>query len=391
MSYVTPWNYRRTVLLVCTLGFVATMTARVVISPVVPDLTISFDVSTGAIGLALTGMWATYALAQFPSGVLADRFGARSVVLLSLAGTCVASLLLALSPSYLTFVFLAVILGGAAGMVYSAAAILVTKHAAETGRAMGIFIAGGPFAGLLAPPAAAALGTRYGWEAAVALGAVVALPALVLFSLRIESTPPTDPQRSVRERVDGKTALEILSRPAIARTVVLAVLGAFTWQATASFLPAFLEAFRGFSRTDASLLFSAYFLIHGLSMPLIGILSDRYSRDAAATLTMGAGVAGYTLLVIATSTIATIGAIVLIGLAMSWGAPLQSRFMDLLSEAELGTGFGLVRTVYMLLGALGSVVTGVVVDVVGWQAAFTLLAGCMTLATLVLVADRVVK
>ncbi len=75
------WRYRHTVLGLCTFAFASTMLARLVISPVVPDVTDGFGVSTGAVGLALSGMWAAYALTQFPSGILGDRFGERRVIL----------------------------------------------------------------------------------------------------------------------------------------------------------------------------------------------------------------------------------------------------------------------------------------------------------------------
>lgn len=379
------WPYRHTVLALCTGAFLTTMVARVVISPVVPDLTAAFEVSTGAIGLALTGMWAAYAVTQFPSGVLADRHGERLVVLGAIAATGTASLLLALSPSYLGFLVFAVGLGGSAGLVYSAAVSLLTRNSEAIGRAIGIYIMGGPLAGLLAPPAAAALANRFGWRAAIALGAALAAPVFVLFARGIRRTEPVRPDDSLREHLDVAALAELLSRPPIAFAAVLAFLGAFTWQATASFLPAFLETFHGFSRTRASLLFSAYFVVHGVAQPLTGVLSDRVSRDAAALLTMGTGVVGYSLF-LAGSTLTTIGpAIVLTGVAMSWGAPLQSKFMDNLSGAEQGTGFGLVRTVYMGLGSLGSVATGVIVDHAGWLAAFGLLVGMMALASLLLV------
>lgn len=53
------------------------------------------------------------------------------------------------------------------------------------------------------------------------------------------------------------------SRPAIVDTTVLSVLGAFTWQARASFLSTFLEQHRGLSRTTADHLFSTYVFIYG--------------------------------------------------------------------------------------------------------------------------------
>ncbi|MCU4752863.1 MFS transporter [Halobacteria archaeon AArc-curdl1] len=376
--------YSHTVLALCTLGFLSTMVARVVISPVVPALTDDFAVSTGAIGLALSGMWAAYAFTQFPSGVLADRKGERIVVLTAIGATGVTSLLLALSPAYVLFFVFAVALGAATGFVYTAAASLVTKQSPDTGRAIGIYIAGGPIAGLIAPPIAAAVAVEYGWSAAVAIGAVAAVPVFVLFWRGIEPTPPARSDTSLRDQLDLETFTELLSRPPIVFTVLLAVLGAFTWQAVASFLPAFLEMFHGFSRTGAGLLFSAYFVIHGATQPVTGALSDRYSRDATALLTMVVGTIGFSLLLVGTALFTIILAISLIGLAMSWGAPLQSKFMDNFSTAEQGTGFGLVRTIYMGLGSFGSAVTGILVDFGGWMQAFGLLAVLMAIGAILL-------
>ncbi|WP_049926231.1 hypothetical protein [Natronomonas moolapensis] len=60
----------------------------------------------------------------------------------------------------------------------------------------------------------------------------------------------------------------------------------------------------------------------------------------------------------------------LAGVAMSWGAPVQARFVDSLSSGEHVSRFGLVRTVSRSLGALGSVVVGTLLDVTGWAVGF---------------------
>ncbi|USZ66813.1 MFS transporter [Halorussus salilacus] len=382
------WRYRNTVLALATLAFFATMAARLAISPVVPDITESFDVTTGTVGVALSGMWAAYALAQFPSGVLGDRYGERRVILTAVGLTAVASLLLALSPSYATFAVFAVALGAGAGLHYSVATTFISKHFENIGRAIGVHVAGGPLAGLLVPVAVAAVAARYGWRPALSLGAVVAVPTFVAFAARVEPTEPVRPDQRMRDRFALGPVGELLSRPEIAYTTVLAVAGAFTWQATASFLPTLLSEGRGLDTTTASALFSLYFVVHGATQPVMGWLSDRFDRDAAASLSMGLGIAGYGTLAWGSTLPAFAAGVVLAGVAMSWGAPLQSRFIDKLSAEERGAGFGLVRTVYMLLGATGSVVVGVVADAAGWTPAFGLLAAIMAVGFAVLVANR---
>ncbi|GAB7091131.1 MFS transporter [Halorubrum luteum] len=387
------WRYAHTALTLCTLAFTATMVARLVISPLVPRITEAFAVTNATVGLALSGMWAAYALAQFPSGVLGDRYGERAVILTAVGATGVASLLIAVSPSIGTFMLFTVVLGAGAGLHYSVATTFLTKQFDDIGRAIGVHVAGGPLAGLLAPPAAALVGARYGWRAGILLGTAVALPVFALFAWRIRPTEPVRPDQPMRERFAAGPVAELLSRPSILYTTLLATLGAFSWQATASFLPTFLSIGGGLSTALSALLFSLYFLVHGGTQPITGALSDRLDRDTAAMVTMSSGVIGYGLLVaVAVADTAglapTVAGVVFVGLAMSWGAPVQSRFMDHLATEERGAGFGLVRTVYMVIGASGSVVVGALSDVAGWGVAFGLLAAIMALGLTTLVANR---
>lgn len=373
-SLVRLWSYQGAVLGACTLAFFATMAARLAISPVVPAIGDAFGVSNGAIGLALTGMWMAYAASQFPSGLLADRYGERSVILVAVVGTAVTSGLLAVSPTYAVFLVSAIALGGVAGLHYSVATSLLTRTLPSTGSAIGIHTAGAPLAGLLIPMAAGGVGVWLGWRWALALGVVVALPSAVLFLTVVRPTEPVRPDISVWSRLRVRPLLELLARPPIARTAGLAVCGAFVWQATASFLPAFLIEHHGYSKPLAGALFSAYFVVQGLAQPALGSLSDRIGRYPAAALAIGSGVVGYSLLVVGPGLWLVGGATVCAGLAMSWGAALLPKFMDHLGDEERSAGFGLIRTAYMLLGASGSVVTGAAVDLVGWAPTFLGLA-----------------
>jgi MFS family permease len=326
-------------------------------------------------------MWAAYAMTQFPSGVLADRFGERRIILLAVGLTAAASVLLAAAPSYAVFAVTALVLGAGAGLHYTVATSFLARHFNRLGRAIGIHVTGGPIAGLLAPVASAAVGIRYGWRPALLLGAAVAIPVFALFWWYVDPTPPPRPETTMRSRFEVGPLRTLLSRREIQYTTVMAIGGAFCWQATASFLPTFLIEYHGQSAATASVLFSAYFVVHGVSQPLLGTLSDRFGRDSIAAAAFGSGIVGYGALVVGTG-IAVLVAVPLVGVAMSWGAPVQSRFMDVLSADERATGFGLVRTVYMTIGALGSVVVGGLSDIAGWSVAFGLLAGLLAVECL---------
>ncbi|MFC4540931.1 MFS transporter [Halosolutus amylolyticus] len=373
------WRYRQTVLALSTLAFFATMAGRLAISPVVPLITDEFGVSEAAIGAALTGMWMAYFASQFPSGVLADRFGERPVILVAVGGTAVASLFLAVAPLFALFVVGTILLGGVAGLHYSVATTLLTRTYDDLGTAIGVHNSGGPAAGLIAPPIAAWIGVRYGWQPAVAIGAAIAVPVAVLFAWRIRPTEPRRPDQPMRDRFELGPVVALLSRPEIAFPVVLATLGAFVWQATSSFLPTFLVADRGQSPELASVVFAAYFVVQAITQVGVGAASDRYGRDVTTAGCMILAAAGFVLLVAVPGPIALGAAVLLIGTGLGWGAALLPRFMDVLSDAERGAGFGLVRSVYGFVGALGSVVTGTLADLFGWGVAFAVLAALLAL------------
>ncbi|MFB6173040.1 MAG: MFS transporter [Halobacteriales archaeon] len=375
---------RRLVLGLCVLAYFGTRLGQLVISPLVPDIRAAFGVSTGAVGAALSGMWAAYALVQFPAGTLGDRFGERSVVLVALASAAAASLLLAGAPTFPAFLAVLVAFGAGVGLYYNVATALLAREFEGVGRAIGVHRVGGVTAGLVAPVAVTAVSLRAGWRSGLLLGAAVAAPVLVAFRWGVPSTPPTRPGAALRDRFDAALAADLLSRPSLAYPTALATLGEFVGQATVSFLPAFLVGARGLPLPRAGLLFSIYFLALGIAQPLSGWLSDRIGRDAATGAAVLLGAVGYALLAAGPADLLAAG-VVLAGYSRSWSAPIQARVMDHLPAAERGAGFGLVRTVYVLLGALGSVVTGALVDAAGWRPAFGLLGGLLALAALAIV------
>lgn len=379
------WRYRETVLALCTAALFVTMAGRLAISPVVPEIAAEFGVSNGVLGAALSGMWVAYALAQFPSGVIADRIGERPVILASIGGTGIAAVVIALSPGLFVFVAGTILLGGLAGLHYSVATSLLTRTYDGIGTAIGIHNGGAPLAGVVTPVVVAWVAVAAGWRVAVGLAGIVAVPVFALFAWRVHPTEPRRPDEPMRARLEPGTIRELLTRRSIVFTGIVAVICDFTWQALASFLPTFLVAYHGYSATFAGTLFAAYFLAQGVLQIGVGILADRVGRDATTAGCMIAGIAGLGALVLAPGLGTILAGLLSLAVGMGWAAAVFPRFMDLLSTDEQGAGFGLIRTAYMVVAASGSVVVGSLADLFGWAVAFgfpTALLGvvCLLLA-----------
>ena len=368
--------------------FFVTMVARLAPSPLVPDVMAAFAVSKSEVGVALSGLWAAYALFQFPGGIAADRYGQRRVVMFAVVATGGGSLLLATAPSFPAFAVFAVTLGAGAGLYFTAGSAFLAGQFPDTGRALGVHEIGASGGGLLGPPAAALVATRFGWRAGLVFPAALAAVALVVFWRAAPRTPPADPDASLTDQVDLGRLLALLSRPPIVLTTVLAMVAFFTWQAFASFFPTFLVEFAGLTATRASLVFGAVFAVTLVGAPTLGRVSDAVGRDGVLAASFAVGVAGYAVFLAGRGPLAVGLGALLLGVGLSWTGVLNTRFMDHLAPAERGTGFGLVRTVVLLVSALGSAVTGVLADTVGWLAAYGVVAGLLALLVALLVANH---
>lgn len=382
------WSERHAALSVCVGSYFAVRLAQLLVSPVVPSLRGAFGASRGAVGTILTGMWLVYACVQLPSGAAGDRYGQRRVVLAALGGTAVAALALAAAPSLLAFGAVALLLGMGAGLYYTPATALLAARFEDVGRVIGIHRVGSQAAGLVAPALATLLGARFGWRVVLGSGAVVTTLLLCVLLRRGPSAP-----RAVA-RTDGGTAVRprqvaaVLSRPPVAAAAALATVGEFAALATLSFLPTVLVEAHGLPLSTAGALFGAYFVVVTALQPVSGWLSDRLGRDAVTGALFAVGAVGYAALALGTTRAAALPAVALVGVAMAWGPPVQSRAVDALADAECGVGFGAVRTAYILVAALGPVVVGTLADAAGWTAGIGLLAAMLAFAAVALVGAR---
>jgi len=340
--------------------------SRFLIGAVVPLLLVHFETTRATIGLALTGMWAVYALTQFPSGMLADRYSERVVVLVALVATCCGVIFVALSPTIALFSIAALILGVGSGLFFAPAATLVTRLYAKRGQALSALTASGALAGLVFPAVGGVVGARNGWRIAVSLSAVATSVVIVATVLSVPSMTPTNSDRDLRSLLDFHRHWSFITRPDVAYSLALGSIGAFTFQGISSFFPTFLIEFRGLGTEFAGVAFGLMFGISAVAQPIAGRLSDRFTRNTAIGASMGLTLVGFLVLLVVSTPIGLAVGLGLLGIGISWPGPVQARFFDIMSQTERGYGYGLVRTVYMLIGATSSVIVGVLVDLRGW-------------------------
>lgn len=347
------------------------------LSIVFKDIKAALGISTAVIGIAVTASTITYAAAQLPSGMLGDRYGHRSVILASLGLTGIASLLIAAAPSGLAVVLGMALVGLVSGAYYSPATALLTDVFEGTGRAIGIHRIGAQAVGITGPLVAAAA-ALYGWRSLLVVSGLLTIPVLVGFRTIVRPRTPAAPDTALREAfVPGKIR-NLLSDPRIAATTVVACLAQFVDTATFSFLPLLLREYHELDIGLAGTLFTVYFVAVAISQPVAGWLSDRMGRDPVTACTLSSASIGFLLLSIRPQTLGIGAGVVLVGFGMGWGPPVQAQIMECLDGDDRGTGFGLVRTIYIGFAALAGLLVGSVETVWGWTAGiglFILLLG----------------
>lgn len=389
MRTLDGWRYRTTALGLCMTVYFGSRAVQVALSTLAPDIVTTLSITMGLFGLAFTGLSIMSALVQLPGGALSDRYGERILIMTAIVLTLVSVLLLALAPSFLVFLPMMVFVGIGSGLYYSPSTALLDRLYNQIGRAIGIYRTSGKLSGVFAPVIVGAVSVYFGWRVAIFAMGLLLVPVFAGVLIFMEPTPPRNPA-SLRNHSSAHRLLTILSKPVIAGTTALAGCIQFVEVASFTFLPALLRQHHGLSVGQASGLFTVYFGVVTVTQPVTGWLSDRLSRDSVTVITLLSGLIGFALLTQQTTFPLLAAAVILAGVSMTWAAPVQSKFMDNLSETELGVGFGLVRSIYLLMGALGSYIIGVLITEVGWVFAFSSLAGLLAFCLIGITASKLV-
>ncbi|WP_129113039.1 MFS transporter [Halegenticoccus tardaugens] len=386
MGDTISWPYRTNVLALCMSVYFGVRLSTAAVSALGSQIVAALGISFGLFGFAITGAKSTAALVQLPSGALSDTYGERKVILSAVVLAGSGTVLLALSPSYTLFLTLAVLIGVGGGLYYSPSTVLLDELYDRTGRALGVFRIGGQSAGIAAPLLVAGVGIRHGWRSALLVVGLLLVPIGLGLSVFMRPTTPASEATALHDRLRPRRLRALLSRPPIAVTTLFASLTQFVDVAAFALLPLGLQRYHGLSPAFAAALYGLYFVFGALFQPMSGWLSDRFDHRWVIGGTLLAGVVGFCLLTARASPVILAVAVGFVGVSRTWAPPVQARFLHHLRAGDRGTGFGLVRTIYLLVGALGATTTGTVASTLGWSYAFATLAAVLCVCVSILLA-----
>jgi sugar phosphate permease len=364
-------SYRWTILLLATLVQVGVSILQQAPAALGPVLIRDLDLSRAQIGLLSSAIWGGMLLAMLPVGLLIDRHGERRLIV---AGVTAMALLVLWATQLRAFVLLLILfllasIGAASSAPGGSKAIAAWFPNSRRGGAMGIrqtgVTTGGLAAAFLLPPVA----VRFGWEAALGLGAGVALLTVLLFALFYRELSEQDDEGADSYPPRVPVGSIVRDRGFLATTGYAFVLMGVQGSA-ASYLALSLHEEVGLSIVAAGA-FLAVFQVGGIAGRIgWGVVSDKIGRRGPVMLLVGL-VAMASCLAMASVGEGTVIPLVaalafLLGLsAMGW----NGLYLTLLSESvpmhAAATAMGASLTIAFVGMFLASPLFGLVADLTG--------------------------
>jgi MFS family permease len=379
-----PSPYRWVVLAVATVAFMQTHLHRMAFAPLIPTFVDDLGLTYAAAGSIQTAYFWTYTAVQIPVGLIADRWGVRSVMVACMALLAAGALVFALSGGYGEAVLARMVVGLGAAAVWVPGMRLLSEWfpPSERGRATGLMSAGGGFGGTLALVLVPIVATGWGWRVAYGMLAVPAAVTLALIVFGVRSGPPAAAAPVPRAR--GALRRVLVSR----RLLPLNVAVLFSYGGYFSFLtflPSFLVRQLDMTNAQAGVVTGLITAGTIVSWPLAGLLSDRLGRrkpvylasqalSALACAVFALGVPSFTPWTVAATAVAT-------GLLVG-GMIVPFVMVVELFPAELAaTAAGVTNAACFVGGMVLPIVLGLLVDVTGgFTAAFLVAAAVQALA-----------
>lgn len=363
-------------------GWLLTLGLRFLVPALLPQVKATFHIDNATAGLAVTALWAFYALTQFPAGLVTDRVGERVVIAVSLGVSALSLALLAGAPLFPVFLLGSAAFGVGSGLYGPARGTSLSRaFPRRAGAAFGITLAAGSLGSAVIPLAAGVVVDAIGWRwvvaatvplfVAVAAGAWVALPDPID---ALSDTPEREPAPTIsfREAVRGVPA-------AIRdRDVLLTVLGVtfylFAFQGLTAFLPTYLVDVEHVGQGVAAGVFALLFVGGGVTQLAVGSLADRFGTAPVLVWVAVLGVATLAVVPLVEGVFVWAVLSFLLGTRMGIAPVANSYVIGALPDASQGASWGFLRTCFFLVGSTGSVFVGAMADAGRFDQAFLVLA-----------------
>ncbi|WP_331235730.1 MFS transporter [Natronorarus salvus] len=356
----------------------------------------AFDVSPALLGTVVAVGYGLIGVGALPSGALADRYGSKRLVVLSMAGMAGGFVLISLAPSIWLLGAALVVWGAAASLYHPAGLSLITRGTKRQGTALAYHGVAGNVGTAVGPLLAVLMLTVLDWRL---VAAVLILPALVgvVVAYRLDFDERGDTylegERAIASQLDGWAKFLRQSRTLFVGGFVvvfaIAMLAGTYYRGVFTFLPevlADLPVFGPLEVADETIESSQYvyaglLLIGGAGQYVGGKLSDRRSPEWAI-------VGAFTALILVSllfpffvgaGLLATLVICGALGFFVFMEAPIHQALIGKYAAADIhGLSFGYTYLGVFGIGAAGASIAGIALTYGGVDLLFVALAAFPT-------------
>ncbi|MCM3338938.1 MFS transporter [Paenibacillus sp. MER TA 81-3] len=371
------WEYWKKVIVMLCLGWTVIWIYRTILNPILPEIQRDLNVTSDAsMGLIFSVFFFAYTMMQIPSGLLADRFGRKTIIIPGFILFAVGAVLVGFSTS-LMFILVASFITGLGqgtyyGPAYSISSETIPKE--KRGISTAIINSGSAIGMAIGLIGSSFLVKDAGWDWRVLLFITAGL-AFILMLVFVKNIKKNTVQSKAaaadtEENVEDKATLKrLLANPKMVASYVLYFATCYGYYMIVTWLPSYLQEERGFHGTAIGF---AAALVAFSAVPgalLFSRLSDKFMHKkitfiiilellAAVMLYLTVSVNTNTLLIICLILYGFLGKLAVEPLLISYVA-------DIAPKQGIGTTFGFFNFFGMMSSVVAPFVTGLISDATG--------------------------
>ncbi|ONH50728.1 Sugar phosphate permease [Pseudomonas cedrina] len=372
------------------LGYMISYVDRAAISLALAHIGKDFNVGPAQLGVVLSAFYLGYAAMQIPGGWLADKFGSKRVVVVSIALWSLFTVLTGLAWSLSALLVIRFLFGlGEGGYPSSAMKGVAEIYPREQRPKMvGLMISSNYTGSFVAPLIIAPLILWLGWRDVFLVIGLAGIVFAVFYALTVRRSVAVIEDAAL-PRATTKVSVKVLLRmPLIWKIVVVWFCLSLLNKGLDAWMPMYLLTVRGLDIKTVGMLVPLPFISASIATAMGGWLMTRYFDGKEKFLMMGScvltGVFVYGMYQAQTTTQVIVFQTVAYFFKSFVFATAFALPTKILSQRLVGTGIGMVNFGGQLAGFVSPMVIGFLVEYTGsYNSAFLFLLGAVVVAALV--------
>lgn len=372
---------RHTVLAILFVTWIVSSVDRMAMSVALPYISADYHLTPFQSGLLLSTFFAGYSLSQIPGGLLADRFGVRTVATAAMVWWSAFTALTGAATAFVQMGVIRFVFGLGEGVFPACAfkTIAVWFPQRERATANSIMLASNPLGVALSPLIVVAIMAAWGWRAVFYCLFIPGLLIALVFWKLVPNNPGESSLVSRDElcEIEQEDAaagvplakprfIEVFKEPSIIQYfLVLFTFDIAFWGFTA-WLPTYLVKVRGFSMVEMGVTASVPFFAGTVGSVVGGWASDRFFRNRRRTAIILSELMAALFLYLTFTATTVIMLVVCQGVAgfflLAFFATFWALPMNSVPKRMMGVASGLINMAGQLAAFVSPLMMGLIVE-----------------------------